>query len=47
MRYLGLAALSLLLGACVHSVDGDSRDIANNLSSYDHLPGFVDLYWDD
>jgi hypothetical protein len=47
MRYLGLAALSLLLGACGQSVDGDSGDIANELASYDHLQGFVDMYWDD
>ncbi len=45
MRYLGLAALSLLLGACGQAVDGDSGDIANELASYDHLQGFVDMYW--
>jgi len=43
MRYLGLAMLSLFLGACGQSVNGDPGDIANNLSSYDHLQGFVDI----
>jgi len=42
-----LTVLLFSVGACSGPPAGDSADVFGQLDSYDHLPGFYDLYWDE
>ena len=46
MRRLAFLTTALFfVAACMPA--GDRENIAGNLSRYEHLPGFIDLYWDE
>ncbi len=42
-----LMVLVFSVAACSGPPASDSEDVFGRLDSYDHLPGYADLYWDD
>jgi len=48
MRIRILLIVSLFLAAACDSVPADgSRDVFSELNSFEHMPGYYDLYWDN
>lgn len=45
-RHVSTLLISLVLAACGQS-PGTPPDLASQLATYDHLPGYFDLYWDE
>ena len=47
MKRQAIALLvSLVLAACGQAPGGSPPDLASQLGTYEHLPGYFDLYWD-
>ena len=47
MRKIVLLMASLMfVAACEHHDTSEPEDVVGQLASYEHLPGYFDLYWD-
>jgi hypothetical protein len=46
-KRLLLTALLLTVFGCSGPPPGNSGDVFAELNSYEHLPGYYDLYWDE
>ena len=44
--FLLMAAL-IFVASCTYYGGGESEDVVSELATYEHLPGYFDLYWDD